>query len=546
MSYNGKIQLVPLLRVAIACVAGILVGDKLVCHVHAVTWLSLAVLSLLIAGISQCRSDRHIEKTKSGFHFHLRQGWMELTTVALFMASFFIGAACVQHEEMVMNPPLSGHAEEVRGVVVSAVNEKEGRSRCDLLVTCGPFVGHLLRVTVREKILPWQVGDGIAVWTVVRGGQSVFHSSHLAFDYHRWLIVHGYIGTASVRSDGWRVCPQSLEQLSLISRLRVAALTARAALLRQIFPVEAQRLQHTSGSSHLSQEELDEAAVVAAMAMGEKSMLRTSLRDAYSISGVSHVLALSGLHLGILFGLLTLLLGRHPHWWTLPLFLLTIWGFTFLVGCGASVLRSATMLTVYQVMKTFHRQGVSLNVWAFALWMLLLINPLSLWDVGFQLSFMAVLGILTLGYLLCTYERPWRYRFTLTRKEKNIRSLLAFLYVSFSAQLATAPLVMYYFHRFSCYFFLTNLLVIPLTTILLYLIVAALLLFPLRGVLLTLTTGCAHMMNLFVSGVAALPGASIEGISINEVQLVAIYVVMILICHLFFVLLHPGLCKDIL
>lgn len=548
MRYNGKIQLVPLLRVAVACVAGILVGDELASHVNAATWLLLAVLSLVIAAVAEWRGEKHIERTETGLRYLLRQGWIRLTTVALFSSSFFIGAACLQHKEVLMNPSLSGRAEELKGVVVSAVSQKEGRSRCDLLITSGPFVGHLLRVTVGEQALPWQVGDGIAVWTVVRSGKFMNSSSASlpSFDYHRWLIVHGFIGTAYVRGDGWRVCPQSLQQLSLVSRLQVAALTARAALLRQLFPEEEIAAQHGRKTSHLSQEDRDEAAVVAAMALGEKNMLRSSLRDAYSISGVSHVLALSGLHLGILFGLLTLLFGRHPHGWTLPLFLLTIWAFTFLVGCGASVLRSATMLTIYQIIKTFHRQGISLNVWAFAFWVLLLINPLSLWDVGFQLSFMAVFGILTLGYLLCTYFRPWRYRFTLSLKEKTIRSLLAFVYVSFSAQFATAPLVMYYFHRFSCYFFLTNLLVIPLTTILLYLIVTAFLLFPLKSMFLMLATGCANIMNHFVSIVAALPGASIEGISINGLQLLAIYVVMILVCHLFFVLLHPELCKDIL
>ena len=140
----------------------------------------------------------------------------------------------------------------------------------------------------------------------------------------------------------------------------------------------------------------DEAyAVVAAMTLGDKSALTKDLREVYSVTGASHVLALSGLHLGIIYALLSLFtVGRRWQVATQALVIVSIWAFVFLVGMPVSVVRAAIMLTVYALMSLGHRDRMSLNVLAFTAILILLFHPRSLYDVSFQLSFAAVASIL--------------------------------------------------------------------------------------------------------------------------------------------------------
>ena len=139
----------------------------------------------------------------------------------------------------------------------------------------------------------------------------------------------------------------------------------------------------------------DAYAVVAAMALGDKSALTKELKDVYSLTGASHVLALSGLHLGIIYMLLSLLVrGRRWRMLSQLFLIISIWGFVFLVGMSMSVVRAAIMLSVYALLSLGHRDKMSVNTLAFTAIVMLMVNPMSLFDVGFQLSFMAVFSIL--------------------------------------------------------------------------------------------------------------------------------------------------------
>ena len=139
----------------------------------------------------------------------------------------------------------------------------------------------------------------------------------------------------------------------------------------------------------------DAYAVVAAMSLGDKSALTRDVKSAYSVSGASHVLALSGLHLGIIYMLLSLFLPRR-RWPALSqlLMILVVWAFVLLVGMPVSAVRSAVMLTIYGVLSIGRRNKMSVNVLAFTAFLMLMWNPAWLFDVGFQMSFMAVWAIL--------------------------------------------------------------------------------------------------------------------------------------------------------
>ena len=259
-------------------------------------------------------------------------------------------------------------------------------------------------------------------------------------------------------------------------------------------------------------------AVVAAMTLGDKSQLTKELRDTYAVSGASHILALSGLHLGIIYTLLSLLLSRR-RWQVISqvVIIVCIWLFVFLVGMSASVVRSAVMITVYALLSLGHRDKMSVNTLAFAAIVMLLFNPKSLFDVGFQLSFMAVLAIL-LFYPLFESVLSQQFLFG----HRLFRWLWTTLAVSCAAQIGVAPLIAYYFGRFSCYFLLTNLVVVPAATLILYLSLLVLLIPSLAYLLIYIVDA----LNQLLLWITMLPGASIERLHPTLLQVWMTYVII--------------------
>ena len=259
----------------------------------------------------------------------------------------------------------------------------------------------------------------------------------------------------------------------------------------------------------------DQYAVVAAMALGDKSALTHELKDTYSKTGASHILALSGLHLGIIYALLSLLVvGRRWQMISQVAIILSIWAFVFLVGMSASVVRSAVMLTVYALLALGHRQKMSVNTLAFTAIVMLLISPQALFDVGFQMSFMAVFAILLFVPL---FYRPFSAEYLMTHRIVNW--LWGMVAVSIAAQIGVAPLIAYYFGRFSCYFLLTNFIVIPAATLILYLSLGTLLI-PALGILLASIVGLLNTTLLYIS---TIPGTTIEGLHPSIMLTVSIY-----------------------
>lgn len=263
----------------------------------------------------------------------------------------------------------------------------------------------------------------------------------------------------------------------------------------------------------------DRYAVVAAMALGDRSALTKELKETYSKTGASHVLALSGLHLGIIYALLSMLVvGRRWQMITQVATVLSIWAFVFLTGMSASVVRSAIMLTVYALLALGHRQKMSVNTLAFTAIVMLLVTPKALFDVGFQMSFMAVFSILLFVPL---FYRPFSAEYLMTHRA--ISWLWGIVAVSVAAQIGVAPLIAYYFGRFSCYFLLTNFIVIPAATLILYLALGTLLI-PSLGVVLASMVGLLNTTLLYI---ATIPGATIEGLHPSVGLIVAIYGVLL-------------------
>lgn len=326
-----------------------------------------------------------------------------------------------------------------------------------------------------------------------------------AFDYRRYMETHGFSGQTYVPAEGWQVMSHSWEGLSAWERTKLHFLCYRHQLL------ERYRVMGAEGERY---------AVMAAMTLGDKSAMTQELKDVYSISGASHVLALSGLHLGIIYMLLSLLVvNRRLRNVSQFVIVVAIWAFALLVGLPSSVVRSAVMISTYALLSLAGRNRMSLNALALAALCILIVSPDSLFDVGFLLSFTAMLAILTVQPLLeGIVSRRWLMDHSL------VRWLWGLTTVSVAAQAGTAPLVAYYFGRFSTYFLLTNLIVIPAATAILCLALASLLL-PVAGSVLLWVVGSLNTVLSFIA--TALPLASIEGLHPSALQTAMVYVILI-------------------
>ena len=303
-----------------------------------------------------------------------------------------------------------------------------------------------------------------------------------------------------ISRDSWHRGGDGFSHLSNIQRLRLRALQWRSTLVQRIISPD---------------DDSDAQAVLAAMVLGDKSELSKELRATYSATGASHILALSGLHLGIIYLLLTqLTLGRRRMWLTQVPVVLGIWAFALITGLSTSVVRAAMMISLYAVFSLGGRRQSPLGVLSFTAIIMLLFNSDSLYDIGFQLSFMAMLGILIFVPL---FERMVSIRWLM--EHRVVKWLMAMMTMSVAAQLTTAPLVAYHFGRFSTYFLLTNLLAIPIATLILYVAVATLIVPAVAGVLGWL----AGVLNAVLGWVSGLPLASIEGLHPSLLQVAMMY-----------------------
>lgn len=244
---------------------------------------------------------------------------------------------------------------------------------------------------------------------------------------------------------------------------------ARMHLYTQETPKDNIHVQTVSMREHikgrLMKAGIDNEALALSNALltGNKDLIERGTRKAYSRAGASHLLALSGMHLGIIYGLIYMLIlkwGRFSKWrWhLLPPTLLGLWGYALLAGFPFSLLRATIMLSFFTIGTLAQYRQPPLHTLSLSTLCILLISPMALFDIGFQLSFVAVFFIVTLYPSIKLFFNG-----------KRLRWIWDILGVSFAAQLGTAPLCIYYFHILPFTGFLLSLIVVPLTMFIIYL-----------------------------------------------------------------------------
>ncbi|HSH51497.1 MAG TPA: ComEC/Rec2 family competence protein, partial [Bacteroidales bacterium] len=208
----------------------------------------------------------------------------------------------------------------------------------------------------------------------------------------------------------------------------------------------------------------DEFAVLSALTLGYKEELSPDIRESFSSSGAMHILAVSGLHVGIIYIILVRIFfflqrNRYGRIIQSLLIIFALLFYAFLTGLSNSVLRATIMFSIVALGKIFVRQTNIYNTIFLSAFIMLLANPYSITDVGFQLSYMAVFSIIFF------YPKIYSLIEVKYALGDKIWQLIS---VAIAAQIGTFPLTLFYFNQFPMYFILANIFIIPIAIILIY------------------------------------------------------------------------------
>ncbi|APZ44912.1 competence protein [Polaribacter reichenbachii] len=266
----------------------------------------------------------------------------------------------------------------------------------------------------------------------------------------------------------------------------------------------------------------DELAVINALLLGQRQEISKELLANYSKAGAIHILAVSGLHVGIILLILTWLLKplerlKKGKFIKIICIVLFLWMFAFIAGLSASVTRAVTMFTFLAIGMSFNQKNVSVFSLISSMFLLLIFKPMFLFDVGFQMSYLAVFGIILIQPKLYIIYKP---RFIVDEKIWQLAS------VSIAAQIGVLPLSLFYFHQFPGLFMLSNLIIIPFLGAIL--VAGILVIFlALIGVLPQFLANCygyvISVMNSFVSWISHQEQFLFKEISLSFFMMLATY-----------------------
>lgn len=272
--------------------------------------------------------------------------------------------------------------------------------------------------------------------------------------------------------------------------------------------------------------------VAQALILGGKNNLDETTKSYFAQTGTLHVLAVSGLHVGIIFlilGWLTnpLKIHKHGKWLRILLMLLGIWLYALVTGFSPSVQRASIMFTVFSLADLVKGKTIGLNSLFASAFIMLVYNPFLIVNVGFQLSYAAVLGILLI-------YPPLYQTFSFSRiKNKAVHWVIdkawSIITISIAAQLATFPVSMFYFGQFPSYFMFSNLVVIPAVFLLVCLALSILVFSPfvvLAKLVALAFDGIARLVLFLVEKVAHLPYAFASGLHLSFGQAIWLYLIL--------------------
>ena len=277
----------------------------------------------------------------------------------------------------------------------------------------------------------------------------------------------------------------------------------------------------------------DELSIINALILGQRQGIDKDLYESYTNAGAIHILAVSGLHVGIILLILSFVLKpleriKHGYFIKTIVILLLLWSYAIIAGGSASIVRATTMFSIVAIGLNLKRTSNIYNTLATSIFVLLLIKPSFIFDVGFQLSYAAVFAIVSIQPIIEPLLKP---------KNKLLSLLWKTLTVTVSAQFGIIPISLYYFHQFPSLFWLSNLVIIPILGIILglgLLVITLALIDILPEFLADIFAFVIRMMNTFFEWIAHQESFLFQNISFNVFQVILSYLLIFTLYQFYF------------
>lgn len=465
---------------------------------------------------------------------HWRYQYIVARTVLLILLLTGAGAILVWHNNITNRPDYYGQYYRQQNTCIATLletpvektNSYKALARIEAVIQ-GDTVHH----TTGKAIIYFKKDSSI---TALHYGSQIITQEILqpvknagnpgSFDYRRYLLFQ-----------------QTTSQVYLTpGKFAVLPTVHTSWLHRQLLTIQSGVLQVIKTNIKSDKE----AGLAEALLIGYKDDLDKTLLEFYTNTGVVHVIAVSGMHLGLIYWILNLLFrpllkSKRTRWLHPVLTIVILWLFTLLAGGAASILRAAVMFTCLIIGKAFNKQASAYNTLAMSAFLLLCYNPFWLWDVGFQLSYAALLSIMVF------YKPIYNLLFI---KNKMIDAVWQLVCVTLAAQVLTTPVSLYHFHQFPVYFLLTNLIAVPLSSIILIGELLLLLLSPFTVLTQWLGLGLQYsisLLNNYIAWVETLPMALWEGFQLSIVQVILLFIAITATACWWFHRLKPFLLTGI-
>ncbi len=491
---------IPLLRLSMPFAAGIIAEEYIGSFPAYKIWLTV-ILSVMILLM------QFLPKVISNYRFRIIYG--VICNLFLLVAGYeiacnhrpandpdYLGKCCDSLFIAAIAEPPAANGKVTKAIVNVLFRSENGCWKR----TYGNAVCYL---KFRQDSASLHFGDHVllcAVFTEIRD-----NSNPHSFNYSSYLANKGITHRVFAESYCWK--PIRLPPAGII---RKAAFEVRDRLL------DILRDNHVKGR---------EFAVAAALLLGYVDDIDAELRKDYAATGAMHILSVSGMHVGIIYIFLEFLLGflnKNKLGRLLKAILLLgfIWFYAMITGLSPCVLRSAAMLSLPIIGKSFNRSPNMYNIIAASVVFILAMDPFLIRDVGFQLSYLAVTGIVVL------YKPIYDIYITSAWFPDKLWSILA---VSLAAQVATLPITLYTFHQFPNYFMVTNIFVVPLSSLIIYIGILAFVTgtIPILSALVAkLLIFLIWSLNSIIHFIEQLPYSTISGVYISAPEMFMLYVII--------------------
>ncbi len=449
---------------------------------------------------------------------HLKDSYKKRWIFGFVIFIFFLLAGniiTVNHNELKRADHFSNYLEN-KGyatlTIIEPVSERENSFRAVCRVN--KIISDTIAYKVTGKVMLYFAKDSVA--SALSYGDKIITDNNFSsvsgpqnphqFNYKRFLANN------NIHFQGYR--PGS--HYKVIASGRGNILKSKALQLRQ--SAMARLLEH-----HIRDREF---AVLSALLLGYRDYIDDDLRREFAGAGAMHILCVSGLHVGIIYLILNSLfmfLNKFKNGKIIKtiIVILLIWFYATLTGFSPSVLRASTMFSFVAAARSFNRYSNIYNILAASAFVLIIIDPYMVTKIGFQLSYIAVISIVTL--------QPYLHKM-LKVKNKILDKAWAIITVSIAAQLAAGPLTLFYFNQFPNYFILTNLAVIPLASLIIYTALIFLAVSPIgiiAGFFGKTLSFLIFLMHKSVQFIEQLPYSNIQSANISLLETMIFFLLII-------------------